>query len=368
MSRHEKVALGVLLALPLSMGPNDLGCDGPEPPPEGNIPAAPSNLAVRTSHWPCPDPSDQMPPLPLPPAGVHLTWTDNSNNEYAFLVERRSATLPIGADPPFELIAEVPTGQQYYDDTISPDEEPVWNLGYTYRVKAMGLTGESEPSDLVSITPLKPTLRDPSNVTAVADSDSQVTLTWQDNACWEEEYVIWQADPTDPMGVPQLVDVVDPDTESYAVTGLAPGMTHWFRVEAQSGLFHPAPSAWVPATTWPPGSEATHPPVLSYEPLDEDGKYTLVWEFHWLPPVLPDDKFVLQYDYYENFPAPGEQEAYPFDVLGFDPQNPTPLYEISVEPLSEELGITTYWRAKAVFSDGQETPWSNVVGVYVPAP
>lgn len=88
-------------------------------------PTAPSNLVA------------QFIPSPL---SVELTWTDNSNNENGFIIERESQ----GPDA-FAVIDTVPANTStYVDNTVS-------YLAYNYRVTAFNAFGQSSYSNVAQI-------------------------------------------------------------------------------------------------------------------------------------------------------------------------------------------------------------------------
>jgi hypothetical protein len=86
----------------------------------GSSPASPSNLATNLSS----------------PTKVKLTWTDNSDNEQGFRIERKIE------EGDFEQVAEVgPDLTEYEDDGLAI------STTYTYRVRAFNSDGNSEYSN-----------------------------------------------------------------------------------------------------------------------------------------------------------------------------------------------------------------------------
>ncbi len=73
--------------------------------------------------------------------GAHLTWTDNSDNETDFMIERKTGTGSYSAlsSVPFNTTA-------YHDGTLET------GMLYTYHVIAMNAAGMSGPSNEVSLT------------------------------------------------------------------------------------------------------------------------------------------------------------------------------------------------------------------------
>ncbi|MDQ7053070.1 MAG: fibronectin type III domain-containing protein [candidate division KSB1 bacterium] len=171
-----------------------------------NPPAAPSNLtatAVSTSQ-------------------IDLSWTDNSNNEDGFKIERKDP-----GSTTFVEIAQVGANVTNYSDTgLNP------NSTYTYRVRAFNADGNSGYSNEASATtqsqPNPPAA--PSNLTATAVSTSQIDLSWTDNSNNEDGFKIERKDP----GSTTFVEIaqVGANVTNYSDTGLNPNSTYTYRVRA----------------------------------------------------------------------------------------------------------------------------------------
>src|SRR5579862_8607768 len=110
------------------------------PPVAGAAPAAPSNLAA----------------VYILPTVVHLSWSDNSNNEREFRIERK------GAGGIYSLIGMTTPNAAVFDDTVDAQ--------FTYRVQATNASGVSAYSN--EATPTVDSIPPPSftNVTPVNDS------------------------------------------------------------------------------------------------------------------------------------------------------------------------------------------------------
>jgi hypothetical protein len=100
-----------------------------------------------------PTPVVQTPPLPKPtaptgtaatstnPQSVLVSWTDTSSNESGFRVERRQG------EAPFAPVTNLPPNStSFLDVSVTP------KTTYSYRVRAVNVTGESDPSPEVSAT------------------------------------------------------------------------------------------------------------------------------------------------------------------------------------------------------------------------
>jgi len=111
-------------------------------------------LLQRVAQWAIGDPvTAGQPVVVTPPAapsgltatlagnGVLLSWTDNSNNETGFKVERKTTATA------YVEIAQSPSNS-YLDNTV------VVGTTYTYRVRATNTVGDSAYSNEVTITAL----------------------------------------------------------------------------------------------------------------------------------------------------------------------------------------------------------------------
>ena len=165
-----------------------------------NIPVAPSGLTITT----------------LQSAKIVITWSDNSNNETGFKIQRKEAT---GGYTDFTTTGANVT---QYSDTIVTD-----GTSYYYRVCATNAAGDSAYSNEVSgITPLLI----PTSLSATAISSSQINLTWTDNSSSESGYKIEQS-PVDNLHYTE-VGTVGPNVTAYSDTGLSGGTKYYYRVRA----------------------------------------------------------------------------------------------------------------------------------------
>jgi YD repeat-containing protein len=180
-------------------------CDGAPPPP--SAPAAPSNLTATA------DSTSQ----------ITLRWTDNSNNETGFKVERST-----DGGATFSLLATVGAEVASY-----PNSGLTANTTYFYRVKATNGVGDSSPSNTVSATTqgLAPTV--PGSLAATAFSFSRIDLTWTSSSN-HTGYVL-ERSLTSGTGFAQIASPSASAT-TFSDTGVQPSTRYFYRIKATSGV------------------------------------------------------------------------------------------------------------------------------------
>ena len=182
-------------------------------------PAAPNNLRVTG----------------IGAVTINLAWNDNSSNETGFKIERKT-----GASGTYAQIATVGANVVSYSNTgLSV------NTTYYYRVRAYNDSGNSAYSGEVNATTYA--LPGPSSLTATAVSNSQINLTWKDNAGNESGFKIERK--TGVGGTYAQIATVGANVVSYQNTGLAASTTYYYRVRAYNASGNSAYSGEVGATT-----------------------------------------------------------------------------------------------------------------------
>ena len=150
---------------------------------------------------------------------IALSWSDNSNSEEGFTIERSSNGSTWSS--PTNVLANTTN----YDDTgLSPA-----NTWY-YRVRAYEAGDVSAWSNSANATTNDIVPDTPTDLTAVAASASQITLTWVDQAGNEDGYrVEWSADgSTNWTPRPNL----GANSTNYNHTGLSANTEYFYRVFA----------------------------------------------------------------------------------------------------------------------------------------
>jgi hypothetical protein len=169
------------------------------------IPAAPTNLIAQS----------------ISSSQINLSWTDNSNNEEGFKIERS----PEGINW-VEITAVVAGTKNFQNIGLS--------AGYTYyyRVRAYKAAVNSGYSNTASATTLSNVTVPiaPSNLIAQAISDSEINLSWTDNSDNEEgfkiEYLLEGETSWYEIGTTEA------DITTGQIIGLSPGTSYYFRVRA----------------------------------------------------------------------------------------------------------------------------------------
>ncbi|MGA2138961.1 MAG: fibronectin type III domain-containing protein [Verrucomicrobiia bacterium] len=196
--------------------------------------------------------------IPLPPAApsgltaatvsageIDLNWTDSSNNEDGFNIER--APDNGGVPGSWAQIATVGANVTTYSDTGLSI-----NTKYWYRVRAYNTGGNSDYSNQASATTLPLLPAAPSGLTATTVSSNQINLSWTDNANNEDGFMIERApDSGGSPGTWAQIATVSANVTNYSDAGLTPLTTYWYRVRAHNAGGNSDYSDPASATTLP---------------------------------------------------------------------------------------------------------------------
>ena len=177
---------------------------------------------------------------------VDLTWQDNSNNEDTFILERKLSTSSIWT----EILDSGPNVTTYTDCPLTP------GLTFEYRVKARNTDGDSAYAQAsVTMLPLQSPPA-PSNLTGTIISDSQIDLTWDDNAKNEQNYSIHRSVNS---GSFSILGFLGSNATSFSDTDVSPGNTYTYFVRvinnagqgetSQFQITIPLPTTTIPPTT-----------------------------------------------------------------------------------------------------------------------
>ncbi|MBI4267091.1 MAG: hypothetical protein HY668_01835 [Chloroflexi bacterium] len=180
---------------------------------------------------------------------IDLAWTDNSANETGFRITSATNAAFTSGVVTFSVSANVTT---YSDTHVQP------GTTYYYRVTAFDATGDSSPSNAVSVTipPLVPAA--PTGLTAQAVSASRVNVTWVDNSLNETGFRIERAADVNFTAFRDTF-TVNADTTTYVDNSAGALRTYYYRVFAFNAHGDSAPSNVVTAVT--PGLSAVPAPL-----------------------------------------------------------------------------------------------------------
>jgi titin len=202
-------------------------------------PGDPSNLSVVTF--------DNGMPVPgqVNTAEATLTWTNNTvspNLEEGFTIERSNDGVN------FTQIATTAAGV-----TTLTDTNLAGNVTYYYRVRAFNINGYSNYSNTGSGTTPYSIPPTPQALTPTPVSDTEIDLFWTENYADPASFNV-QESLTKSHGWVKIATVLPTEggnVTTYAVTGLTPGTTYWFRIQAANTTGHSRASAVRSGTTFP---------------------------------------------------------------------------------------------------------------------
>ncbi|MDD5224893.1 MAG: SUMF1/EgtB/PvdO family nonheme iron enzyme, partial [bacterium] len=160
-------------------------------------------------------------------AQINLSWTDNSNNEDGFKIERKT-----GAEETYSQIGTPGADSSSYRDTGLACETT-----YYYQVRSNNKAGDSNYSDAVSATTLTcpPAIpAAPSNLTAAVVSNFQININWQDNSSQEDGFKIERK--TGAGGTYAQVGTAGADSTGYQDAGLACETDYYYRVRSFNAI------------------------------------------------------------------------------------------------------------------------------------
>jgi putative transposon-encoded protein len=189
---------------------------------------------------PAPSPGPPAPPSNLvgnavSSTQIDLTWNDNSSDETGFKIERRS-----GGGAFVEVATTAANVVTFSDSGLAAA------TSYAYRARAFNAVGPSAYSSETSVTtqaaPVPPPAA-PSNLTAAATSQTQVSLTWTDNSNNETGFRVERR-----TGSGAFAEIASPgaNVTTFGDSGLTPATTYGYRVRAVNST---GPSSYSNETT-----------------------------------------------------------------------------------------------------------------------
>jgi hypothetical protein len=208
---------------------------------------------------------------------INLAWTDNSNNEDGFRIERG----PDGST--WTQIASVGAGVTSYSNTgLSASTA---STAYHYRVRAYNAAGNSGytgPASATTAAPPPATPAAPTGLAAVAVSSARINLSWTDASGNEDGFRVERSSDGAAFSP---VGTVPANVTSYADTGLPPSTTRFYRVRAFNSIGDSAPSNGASATTGATVTVASDSgTVVGFTTVDASSGSTLTGPGPW-PPI-----------------------------------------------------------------------------------
>jgi uncharacterized protein (TIGR02145 family) len=163
-------------------------------------------------------------------SNVLLAWTDNSENEEGFRIERDSGSG-------FLLISEVGSNIINYNDNNLD-----YGNSYIYRIAGYSANHISgwTISDLVNVTILAPSF-----LSALAISMTEIELSWTDNCSFEEGFYV---ERDSGLGYEPVEDLGS-NVTTYIDNDLIAGSSYSYRVSAYTNVNSSGYSATATATT-----------------------------------------------------------------------------------------------------------------------
>lgn len=150
---------------------------------------------------------------------ISLTWTDNSDNEASFIIQRSlNGTTWTEVGTVNENITS------YIDNGLNP------STSYQYRIIARNAFGNSLPSTKKTATTLPEVPVAPSDLLVEVMSQSVMQLSWTDNANNEDGYVVQIS--LNGSTWANIATISTPNVNSYISTGLTSGTKYFHRVYA----------------------------------------------------------------------------------------------------------------------------------------
>lgn len=153
---------------------------------------------------------------------IDLGWTDNASNEYGFRVERKTETGQ------WTFVADKPANTVAFRDSGL-----VKKTKYYYRVIAYA-DEDSNPSNTAFATTLNEKPAAPVGLSAIAQSDSEIRLTWVDSSDNEDSFIVERKQ--DSVGTWGEVKTTEPNAVTWTNTGLTKKTAYSYRVKARNEI------------------------------------------------------------------------------------------------------------------------------------
>jgi len=284
------------------------------------IPTAPSGLVASTTS------SSQ----------INLNWTDASNNESGFRIERSLESIT------WTEITTTTANTAVYTNTGL-----TYNTTYYYRVRSYNTAGNSGYTTVAYATTSQSPPSDPTGATIAVLSDISIRINWTDTSDNEDSFKVQRS--TDGASYP-ISFTVSANTNVYTNTGLAASTLYYYRVYAYNTAGNSGYSDVVSGTT-----DAPHIPITPTNLVANPASDTQI-NLYWTDNSYNEDNFRLDR-------AP--------DVAGSPGAWDWVITPSANATTSSDTGLvisTTYWYRILAYNVTGDSDWSNVVSATTEAP
>jgi len=196
-----------------------------------------SNTANATTQQTPPTAPNSLTASAASASQINLSWTDNSNNETGFEIDRATS-----ATGPWSQIASTAAGT-----TVFSDNGLAAASTYYYRARATNVAGDSPHSNSANATTAQAVPTTPGSLSASAVSPSQIYLSWTDTSNSETGFEIDRA--TSAAGPWSQIATISANVTLFADNGLNASSTYYYRVRAANAAGDSPHSNTASATT-----------------------------------------------------------------------------------------------------------------------
>ncbi|MES2773021.1 MAG: autotransporter-associated beta strand repeat-containing protein [Bacteroidota bacterium] len=176
--------------------------------------------------------------IPTASSAIAVTWTDNSDNEIYFILERSLDSMNFN-----DIAHPVSNATNYNNTSLTPDTK------YYYRISAVGSTDTSAYSAIVGVktpalftTPSLPSNPSPANnAVDVPLISANIDLGWTGSANTDSFAVYFG---TGAGNMTKLANVPYSAAPTYQVTGLTNYLTYYWRIDAINAAGTTTGSLW----------------------------------------------------------------------------------------------------------------------------
>lgn len=179
-----------------------------------------SNEANATTPYATPAAPSVLTATALSSSLISLSWTDNSDNETGFKIERK-----IGAGGSWAQIITPPA-----NSNSTTNVGLTQNTAYYYRIRATNVNVDSPYSNEATATTLYSTPTVPQALAATVISSAQINLSWTDNSALETGFKLERK--TGAGGTWAEIASLDANVSSYNNTGLSQNTSYYYRIRA----------------------------------------------------------------------------------------------------------------------------------------